>query len=265
MKETRIRLLGALALVAVLAACSDSSAPRAGGAVSFSIATQSAGAGPSRPFATPDTVTAGSDVLVFEKVELVFREIEFQREDETCTSELEEEGQNDNHSCEEFKAGPILVDLPLGAGVQHSFTVEADTGTFDELQFKVHTPEDDGDAKDQAFIAAHPDFAGISIRVTGTWNGVPFTFTTDVDAEQEIELSPPLVITDNTQIEVTLMVDLHGWFLNGATLIDPALALPNGQFEGLVKNNIEASFDAFEDGDHDGHDDGNHDGPDDGE
>jgi hypothetical protein len=51
---------------------------------------------------------------------------------------------------------------------------------------------------------------------------------------------------------VTLRVDLAVWFLNGGELINPVQALKGGTFEGLVKDNIEASFDVFQDDDHDG-------------
>jgi hypothetical protein len=43
--------------------------------------------------------------------------------------------------------------------------------------------------------------------------------------------------------------------LNGTALVDPSLALKGGPLEGVVQNNIEASFDAFHDDNHDGHDD----------
>ena len=147
----------------------------------------------------------------------------------------------------------------LGSGVEQVFSVAVDTGTFDELRIRLHKPEDNGlDPADAAFLAAHPDFAGISIRATGTWNGNPFTFTSDLDADQEMGLDPPLVVTDaGANVDVTLKVDVTTWVADGAGgLVDPATAGQGGQNENQVRDNIQHSFDAFQDEDHDGQDDG---------
>jgi len=123
----------------------------------------------------------------------------------------------------------------------------------------LHKPEDNGlDPADAAFLAAHPDFAAISIRATGTWNGSPFTFTSDLNADQEMQLDPPLVVTAaGANVDVTLKVDVATWFADGSGgLVDPATAGKGGQNENLVRDNIERSFDAFQDENHDGHDDG---------
>ena len=82
-------------------------------------------------------------------------------------------------------------------------------------------------------------------------------FTSDLDAEQEIELQPPLTVSAGTGTNVTLRVDVATWFLNagGKALVDPASANKGQPNEGVVKDRIEASIDAFRDEDHDGHDD----------
>jgi hypothetical protein len=250
MSRTHRGPLAALTLVVASAACSDSSAPGSGGQVSFNVAATVGTASPSAPFAAPDTLVDGSgNELVLTRVELVLRDIEFKRENDDVCDSL---STGDDDDCEEVEAGPLLLDLPLDGGIEHQFTVAIDTGTFDEIELKVHTPEDDGDDRDQAFLAAHPDLEDISIRVTGTFNGTSFTFTTDLNEEQEFELDSPLVITAESEVSVTLRVDLAVWFLNGGELINPVQALKGGTFEGLVKDNIEASFDIFQDDDHDG-------------
>jgi hypothetical protein len=91
--------------------------------------------------------------------------------------------------------------------------------------------------------------------VTGTFNGTAFTFTTDMGAEQEFFINPPMVVTAQSDVAVTLKVDVTGWFLDGTTLINPALAVTGAAFESVVENNIEASFEAFHDDDRDGVDD----------
>lgn len=247
-----LRFLGTLTLLAAVAAC-DSSAPGSSGQVSFNVATQGSASAAARPATAPDTlVDGGGNVLVLTKVEIVLRDIELERRNhDNCDSVST--GEDDD--CEEFEAGPVLIDLPLNGGVEHEFTVAVDSGTFDELKLKVHKPEDDGNVGDQAFLAAHPDLADVSIRVIGTFNGTDFIFTTDLGADQEFLISPPLVVTGQADVAITLKVDVSGWFLSGVALVDPGLALKGGPFEGVVKNNIEASFEAFHDDNRDGQDD----------
>jgi hypothetical protein len=238
--------------VAAVAACSDSSAPGvAGRQVALQLATRPATTAPSAGanLVGTETITLGSDVIEVTQVQLVLEQIELQRAGgSVCDATLPQD------DCEELKAGPVLLDLPLGAGASRQFTVAIDTGTYGKVEFKIHKPESSNDA---AFIAANPAFDGVSIRMTGTWNGTPFTYTTDLDVEQEADLIPPLSVTDAAGAQFTLLVNLSEWFANQANtgLIDPSTANPGGQFEGEVKSNIETSFHAFEDENHDGQDD----------
>jgi len=269
---------------ALLSACGDSGTNGGNGpgttpVVSFNLAARpsASGAAGLASFVEPYTIAdASGNTLTFDKVELVLREIELKRadrdvvcgEDDSNSDDDSNDDSSDSSSaddCEELEFGPVLLDLPLGGGAAQVFTVEVASGTYDELEFEIHKPEDDGDANDAAFLAAHPDFRGVSIRVTGSYNGTPFTYTTDLGAEQEQALVPPLSLATATATDLTLFVDIDTWFRTGAaTLIDPASANEGGANESLVEDNIENSIDAFEDDDRDGDDDSDENGDDDG-
>jgi hypothetical protein len=193
-----------------------------------------------------DTITSGTDTLIITSAQIVLREIELKREnDDLC-----ETGTNDDDGCEEFETGPMLVDLPLNGAVETAITIEANPGTYDRIDFEVHKTEGSGDA---ALIADHPEFDGLSIRVEGTWNGTPFVYTSDLDVEQENVLPAPLVVTETSGTNVTLQVDISTWFRNqSGVLVDPATGNPGGQNESIIKENIKASFHAYEDEDRDG-------------
>lgn len=242
---------GALAAVAFLAACSDSSGPAsAGRQVSLHLATTRGAAAPVQGAALAEEIlAAGSDTIVVTSVQVVLREIELKRSGATAcdTAQVEDD-------CEELELGPVLLDLPLGAGASRQFTVPIDTGSYDKIEFEVHKPTL-GD--DPAFVAANPSFDGVSIRMTGTYNGTLFSYASDLDVEQERTFNPSLTVTDLTGANVTLFVDLQTWFLNqaGDGFINPEDANKGGAFEGEVKSNIETSLNAFEDDDHDGEDD----------
>jgi hypothetical protein len=245
-----MRVLGALSLASALAACDSSGPASTGSQAQFSVATRPAAAGvvaaPAMAMGlAPVVFGSGTDTLVITQVQMVVREVELKRSDVPagCTGGTD--------GCEELESGPYLLDLPLTGGASTVVAVDVTPGTYDELEFKVRKPEGD-----TAFIAQHPDFAGVSIRVTGTWNGTPFTYTTDVSAEQELNITPPLVITATASADFTLMIDVGTWFRDaGGALVDPSTANVGGPNESRVNSNITQSFDAFEDENHDGTDD----------
>lgn len=250
--------------LAALAACSDGG-PAATGRVDVGFATDASAAGASGTGALmADTYTdLSGNTLVIEGVQVVIRKLKLEgnaavgcQDDEggedslmTSSDSGEVEGGDD---CAVLQTGPFLVDLPLNGGVEHQVTVTVDTGTYAEAQFQIHKPEG---VEDQAFLVAHPEFAGASIRVTGTYNGTPFTFTTGVTDLQKVEFDPPVVVTEGTT-SFTVLVGLSGWFKTGeGVLLDPATVAGDLALSAEVNANIVRSFHGFGDEDHDGHPD----------
>ena len=258
MRRSAIRTAVGLATAASIAACSDSGGPSAGGQVNFNLATKAATAPAAAihgmSFATvgtPETFTDGTNTLVINQVQLVLREIELKRAEATVNCGESAGGD----ACEELELGPVLLDLPLGGtgGATRSFSVPVSAGSYSEVEFQIHKPSNDDDA---AFVQANPDFSGVSVRVTGTYNGAAFAFTSDLEAEEEIALTPPLVTSDAAATDLTLFVDLDRWFRDGAGgLVDPLTANAGGANESVVENNIKGTLHAFEDENEDGADD----------
>lgn len=246
-------LLVGVATVALLNGCDgDPTGPGSSGSptVSLSVGIAGAGASPTAlPFAQGLTLRDGmGNELVAESVDIVVREIKFERlETPGCDSTL---GDDD---CEEFEVGPFLVDLPLDGSVTRMIEAPVEPGIYDEIEFKLHKPDDDTPA-DLEFINRNPAFADISVRVSGTYNGEAFTFTSDLNAVQELQLGSPLQVTQGSgPINVTLTVDFSNWFQTPArVLLDPRTALKGELNEDLVEANIEASFEGFRDDDRDG-------------
>lgn len=230
----------------------DSGAGPLGSNVQVSFATRSPAAAAQvaaqwyDPAASNDTIRDGTNVLVITKAEIVLRKIEFERQE---AGDCDVQPQR----CEDVELGPVLVDLPLVTGAVPRFQVELPAGTYVEVEFEVHKVSGD-DPSDALFRQRYPDFVNKSIRVQGTYNGQPFVFETDLDVEQELDLSPPLVITQQgASTNVTILVSLAAWF-NGpdGKLVNPATGNKGQPNESLVKNNIQRSMEAFEDRDRDG-------------
>lgn len=195
----------------------------------------------------------GTSTLVIDRVAIVLREIELERQFDSCP---DGSGSSDD-GCEKFEVGPILLDLPMDGGVSQAFSIQVPADVYDELEFDIHKPSGGGDAANEAFLLAHPEFDDVSIRVEGTFDGQPFVFLQDLMEKQEIDLVPPLVVDGVTPTNLTLTLDIATWFVtSGGALIDPGTANKGGQNENMVEDNIKTSIDAFEDRDRDGELDG---------
>ena len=250
------RLASVLTIAGALAACDSSGPASTGSQVQFNIATRAAtsAAPASGAMLSPVSFADSTDTLVIDQVQMVVREVELKQTEVSGTDSTACSGEH-HDGCEELESGPYLLDLPLSTGATTVMTVPVTPGSYDEFEFKVRAPKNDSS---DAFLALHPDFAGVSIRVTGTWNGTPFTYETAVSAKQEIHISPPLVVTDSSSADFTLFIDIGTWFRSmDGKLLDPATANAGGVNEAAVNENIVHSFNAFEDENHNGCDDHN--------
>ena len=236
------------------AACSDGAAPgQSGISLSFTTVTGLQAAAAPGFFASvmSDTVAASGDTIVITKAEIVLREIELKRaEYQSCDASMA------NDDCEEFEAGPVLLDMPLNGEVDQLVSIQAPAGIYDELEFEIHKVSGD-DTSDADFRTQYPHMVGKSIRIEGTYNGTPFVYETDLDVEQETELATPIEVIDaSTSTNVTVAIDLSLWFVDhSGNLVDPNTGNKGGGNESLVNENIKRSMKAFEDDDHDGHED----------
>jgi hypothetical protein len=221
-------------------------------------------------------IKADSDTVIVRSVELVLRRIELKPvESAVCdTAGTNNDGEHadtgaqhpdsdaddgvaerDHEGCEEIKAGPVLVSLPLGdSAVNALVTVTAPAGQYDKLEFKIHAPRL---PRDSAFLTANPGFDSVSIKVTGTFSHkgtrTDFTFTSGLEAEEEVDIAPPLAVDSTKVANVTVRFDISTWFAGagGVGLVDPG----NAANAEVIEQNIRRSIDAFEDENHDGHDD----------
>ena len=238
-----------LAPVALLVAC-DGTGPKASQPISLSVTTRSVTrSAPSGPNADIQIGT-GANSLTISQAQIVLSRIELSPSG-TCAATGEED------DCDELKVGPSLLDLPVSGSTQVVLDALVPAGTYDALQAKLDavTPdEDEPGASD--FLTAHPDFQGISVKVSGTFTDASntahsFTFTSAADAEIEAMFQPPVTVGTGT-LNLTISVDIASWFTDATgAAIDPT----NPANAELIEHNIRQSFRTFEDDNHDGMDD----------
>ena len=240
------RHLGLIAVtVAGLSACSSATdAGARAGSLSLSVTTR-AQAGASSDI----VIGVGTSPLVVTKAQIVIRKIELLTASAAaaCTD-------SDDDGCAEVEVGPALVELPLDASVSTDLSANVPTGSYRGLEVKIG-PVRSGNRRSQSFMAAHPDFAGRSVRVEGTYEGRSFVFTSDVDTGIENNFSSPVTIGGAEGVSnLTIAIDVASWFRNGSSTLDPS----NSANASRIAANIASSFRAFGDDDHDGFDDRRH-------
>ncbi len=265
-----------LALGLVWAACDSTGVSGGGGSapVTLSFATATGGVASSATAKAASITDEAGNSLTIETAEIVLREIEFERDDDgaDCADGRSDDGDGDDSDddrCEKVEQGPILVELPLDSN-QPNAVVEAAVpeGRFDEVEFEVHKLDRD-DADDAALLDETGFSEDVSIRVTGTWipaggTAESFTFTSDLNEDQEIEFEPPIEVTADAPKNVTFSVDVDRWFRQpNGTLVNPSDGNDDGRYEDLIEDNIESSIEGFEDDDRDGEDDDDDDEDDD--
>jgi hypothetical protein len=261
MHATRLATSALLGMTALLAGCTDSTSASAGRPMSVSFATGSASpaatmsispSGASRSI----TATSGANTLVISKAQVVVARMELARAGASCTStSAAGDDQSDEHQCAELTLAPSLVDLPVDATIASPLQINIPAGTYSALEAKIRPVRGDADhgKGSAAFLTAHPEFAGVTVRVEGTYNGKAFVYTGAPRAEFETVFNPPIVV-DAAPANVTVQVDLATWFKDASgALIDPSST--NADAMATIANNIRRSFRAFHDDDRNGKDD----------
>ena len=263
--------LSVLVVAALVAACSDGTAPESGtDQVSLSFSTSggssaSAHVSGSVSAGAEIRVAVGTDSLVIRRAQAVLEEIEFESEDRPCRRRMAAAGidtvtvdpQRLREYCDgyEVEFGPIVVDLPTASGVNQGVTLRVPPGLYDEIKFEIEPLDDHNGRSEDRYGRPGPRDA--SIRVEGTFNGEPFVYLSDLEAEVELDFHPPLVIRRGG-FNVTIRVDVAEWFTDDdGQLIDPSSANAGGPNQALVERNILASLHAFGDHDRDGRRDDN--------
>ena len=248
------RTASGIALVTLAAACSgDATAPRGTKAVSLSISARSSlhpapSLGTSLSPAGDLIIGTGSTNTVrITAVQVVLAHVQLSRAD-SCTP-----GKSDDN-CDELETAPILVDVPLDTIVKKAVDAQIPIGTYVRLQAELAALTASGDGA--SFLTAHPDFKGISVRVTGTYTDAagtahPFTYTSAVDAELEVVFPKPITVGPATS-NLTINIDIASWFQTAdGSAIDPTTAAN----ATVIDANIRKSFHAFEDDHENGTDD----------
>jgi len=107
-------------------------------------------------------IGSGANSLTISQTQIVLARIELATAG-TCATTSEED------DCAELRLGPTLVDLPVDATTQvmlEDVAVPAGPNSAVQAKLDAVTPGRRR-ARASAFLTAHPDFKGISVKATG--------------------------------------------------------------------------------------------------
>lgn len=246
------KLVAAAAFLPLLAACSDSTGPGAGQvAVRFQASTGIQALTSSAlfnhvPASGGITLTGSNGTLEIQDIRLIVSELELERAEGACVGE-------DDDDCEEFEAGPFLVNL-LDGSANQVVSELIPAGTYTEFEFEVEDLDEDDDDDSakrltmQNILAqlrqAYPAFpSNASMVVHGVFtpaggSAQEFTvyFAAEIEVEQEFD-TPFRVPEDGT---ITVTLNPANWFQTGSQVLN--LAALDGQtveFEAEFKSGVE--------------------------
>lgn len=136
--------------------------------------------------------------------------------------------------------GAIVVDLNLDAKMTPVTAARVRAGVYDRVRFDIHKPEDYESIPDSSFRTGSGGNDRFSIVVSGLYHDTPFTFTSRESAHQELILVPPVTVTDDGTVNVTLKIDPYAWFTVDSLVLDPFNQIK--QIDDRVKKSFASAF-----------------------
>ncbi len=189
-------------------------------------------------YQSPDTTVDNIGLLTLDTVKILLKDIKLNVANSSDSSNS--------------KVGPFALMLNLGAvgGVNMIGSNLIPVGTYDKIKFEVHKLSDNETPPDPEFLDSLGRYSTV---VKGTYNGLRFTFKSDVSSKQKLDFPNALVVTE-TSTNVTIKIQPYLWFVNEATnlYMDPTDPGNRGEIEKNIKENIKANFKAFKDADRNG-------------
>lgn len=135
----------------------------------------------------------------------------------------------------------FIVNLPLDGTPITIIQADIPTGFYDEFELDIEKPASDINVSDFDFRDATGSY---SVVVKGLYNGEEFTFRSSEDFKIDVDLNPPLEISEVSQSTLMIEIFVPIWFMGA----DGMIMNPNDQKNiERINENIEDSFEAFED------------------
>jgi hypothetical protein len=232
-KELRwLSLFVAITVVTAFTACDTTDTNIEGmgqGVIQMKAATGSNGANSQAAKFQQSSTTVNDGTNEIEITEVKFFIEEFELDGTNGTADFELEEQDD-----------FIVNLPLDGSPLTIAQAQIPTGFYDEFELEIEKPDSDINVSDTDF---RDETGSYSAVVKGIYNGEEFTFRSTEDFEIELELNPPMEISETSQSTLIIEIFVPVWFMGK----DGMVMDPNEQSNAeKINENIEESFEAVE-------------------
>lgn len=174
--------------------------------------------------------------------------------------ELELESAMDEDSLD-FEVKNRVVDFPLDGSEFEITDGNVPVGVYDEFEMEIEY-DDDANIDDPDFIkeSGNDEDDGYSVVIKGIYYGEEFTYKSDEDFELELDLNPPLEVTDTSSPSITVNIDPSGWFKDDSgNDLDPRDSANREQIDENIENSFDAEHEDEDDEDDDDDEDDNDD------
>lgn len=152
----------------------------------------------------------------------------------------------------DFEAEEFIVNLPLGGSPFIITEKEIPNGFYDEFELETERPDDDSNINDSDFS---DETGRYSVVVRGLWDGEEFIYRSSEDFELELEMNPPLEVTEENGFMLMVEVDINSWFQsNSGTTLNPNLYENKEEIDDSIENSFDVLEDLFEEDDDDNDD-----------
>ena len=174
------------------------------------------------------TVNDGTNEIEITEVKFFLEELELDGTNGTADFELED-------------LDDFIVNLPLDGSPLTITQAEIPVGFYDEFEMEIEKPDSDINVSDTDF---RDETGSYSTVVKGLYNGEEFTFRSTEDFEINLDLNPPMEISETSQSTLVIEIFLPVWFMGDDGMIMNPKEYGNAE---KINENIEKSFEAVED------------------
>ena len=174
----------------------------------------------------PIVLPGTNGTLTITDVRFILDEFELEASDGACSSE-DSTATASGHDCAEITIGPVFVDVPLGLDQVELLAAQVPLGVYERFGFEIDNVEsedrdDDSQADSLLAIAIRDEFPDwpdeASVVVVGSFapqdgsGARPFTIYIGAEIEVELDLNPPLELSDAAvDRALTIGLDVLSW------------------------------------------------------
>ena len=192
-----------------------------------------------------------SDTIELTEVKILLRDIKLEKEEGDADDENESNGEqeNDDNDSYNIKVGPFVVLLNLNGMTTDFVVANIPAGFYGGVKFKIHKIQGSEIPPDPEFKEGDDSSLRYSVIVRGLYDSEPFIYKSRKPAHKKIEFEPPIEVVENSELNLTIVVDPYSWFYKDGILLNPSDPANANDIDKSIKESFK---EVYEDDDHDG-------------